>query len=659
VQLPFPAYVGSEPFVFVCYAHTDAARVYPELARLHEGGLNVWYDEGISPGHVWTDELANAIDAANRFLYFVTPASVASPHCRRELQYALDQRKSVIVVYLEDTALPGGLKLSLGLDQGILKYQMDAASYRRKLARALQADTAIGDGHAEPTSSRSGIRNVVWTAAIAAIVIASGVWYWSTPTSDDLEIEAAADPERPTIAVVPFVNMSNDPDQEFFSDGIAEDILNELAGNPGLTVRPRSSTFQFKSTDRDGQSIGRLLNVTHVLEGSVRTAGDRVRVTTQLIDVAANQPVWSKRFDHELTDIFAVQDAITREILDALGAQLVDRDSRRSFASIDAYQAFLKGRHQFNRHAFEDADRWLATAVELDPGNAAAWVLRAQINAYQSSWELRPNGGDHRERRLDFIEKALALDPDNGSALANRGLMDTLMFERDFQGAVNELVTLARLHPNNEDVLTYLALVLCAAKKAELVDYVTRHVVTLAPLSYNARFQRAGAMVLFGRIDEARGELAEMSELGFGDATLAAQLAMYDRNADALRSVLANNDVNELDRWLYSAVAAWLDNDLAAARTLIAPMEEYDGYVSHRRKMFGALLRQDNEQALAHFRDAVRANEQLVLGGYGASPSWRAVFPEFYRDPRFEDFLAEARLDAQSMAGIQVPALPF
>ena len=118
-----------------------------------------------------------------------------------------------------------------------------------------------------------------------------------------------------SIAVLPFVNMSNDLDQEYFSDGITEDILNELARNTSLTVRPRSSAFALKGLSLDRQEIGQRLNVTHVLEGSVRRSGERVRVTVQLSEVDANKSVWSQRYDRDLTDIFEVQDEITGEIL--------------------------------------------------------------------------------------------------------------------------------------------------------------------------------------------------------------------------------------------------------------------------------------------------------------------------------------------------------
>ena len=105
---PFPAYKGEEPYIFVCYAHEDSDVVYPELQRLHDSGVNIWYDEGIAPGHEWTQELADAIEGSAQMLNFVSPASVESRHCRSEVQYALEAEKALISVYLEPTELPGG-----------------------------------------------------------------------------------------------------------------------------------------------------------------------------------------------------------------------------------------------------------------------------------------------------------------------------------------------------------------------------------------------------------------------------------------------------------------------------------------------------------------------------------------------------------------------
>ncbi len=130
---PFPAYVGDAAYIFVSYAHADADIVYPEISWLHEQGFNVWYDEGIEPGSVWRDELAKAIAGASLFLFFATPTSVERPHCRREVDFAVDREMPIITVYLEPTELPDGMQLSLSSVQAVFKYEEKAHEYRRKL----------------------------------------------------------------------------------------------------------------------------------------------------------------------------------------------------------------------------------------------------------------------------------------------------------------------------------------------------------------------------------------------------------------------------------------------------------------------------------------------------------------------------------------------
>ena len=144
MERPFQAYQGDEPYVFVCYAHEDADAVYPEIAWLHDHGVKIWYDEGISPGSEWPDALAKAIKGCHLFLYYVSPRAGASEHCRRELNFALDQSRVTLAVHLEETDLPDGLNLSLGNRQAILRYELAREVYRTKLVSAVEQAKVAG-----------------------------------------------------------------------------------------------------------------------------------------------------------------------------------------------------------------------------------------------------------------------------------------------------------------------------------------------------------------------------------------------------------------------------------------------------------------------------------------------------------------------------------
>jgi TolB-like protein len=228
-----------------------------------------------------------------------------------------------------------------------------------------------------------------------------------------------------SIAVLPFVNMSADPDNEYFSDGISEELLNTLARIPDLKVAARTSAFQFKGQNRDIAEIGRLLKVSNVLEGSVRKAGSRVRVTAQLIQVDDGFHLWSETFDRELTDIFAIQDEIAASIADALKTTLslsADRSANLTGTnSIEAYEFYLRGMQNWHLRepsTLRDAEELFRRAAEIDPGFAKAYAGLALTYAIIASYVSEPEAS-YVSKTNAAARRALAIDPQNAEALAS------------------------------------------------------------------------------------------------------------------------------------------------------------------------------------------------------------------------------------------------
>jgi len=214
--------------------------------------------------------------------------------------------------------------------------------------------------------------------------------------------------------VLPFANMSGDAEQEYFSDGISEDIITDLSKVSALSVVSRNSAFQFKGQHVDLRQVARQLEVSHVLEGSVRKAGNRVRITAQLIEGARDSHVWAERYDRELDDIFALQDEISQAIVAALRLRLLPAEKaaieRRGTANPDAYNLFLKARQQLiggnnDRHSLEEIERLARRAVEIDPAYARAWVQLAMAQAH-----LHFRHGLPADEGLAAAERALSLD---------------------------------------------------------------------------------------------------------------------------------------------------------------------------------------------------------------------------------------------------------
>jgi TolB-like protein/Flp pilus assembly protein TadD len=253
-----------------------------------------------------------------------------------------------------------------------------------------------------------------------------------------------------SIAVLPFVNMSADPENEYFTDGIAEEIINALSKIQALRVASRTSAFAFKGKSEDMGEIGRKLRVATVLEGSVRKAGNRLRVTAQLVNVADGYHLWSERYDRQLEDVFAIQDEIAENIVKALRVVLSDEEKRAiekaPTENVEAYEFYLRGRqyfHQFRRAGIQFARRMFDRAIELDPGFAMAYAGIADCCAflymYWDGSKANLEGADAAS------QKALALDPELAQAHASRGF--ALSLSRQYAEAHREFQTAIRLDP--------------------------------------------------------------------------------------------------------------------------------------------------------------------------------------------------------------------
>jgi adenylate cyclase len=262
--------------------------------------------------------------------------------------------------------------------------------------------------------------------------------------------------ERPKISVcvLPFVNMSGEPEQEYFSDGISEDIITDLSNVSALSVVARNTSFTFKGEAFDVKEVAQKLGVSHVLEGSVRKAGNRVRITAQLIDGAKGDHVWAKRYDRDLTDIFAIQDEISQSIVDALKVSLLPAEKKaieaRGTSNVEAYNLYLMARQQWisgsvgNPRREESIVRLCEAATQLDPNYAEAWALMAIAQL-----ELRfVHGRD--ENALPAAERALEINP--GLPEAHCIKARYLEEEGKNEEAEQQLQTALKLDPDSWEV---------------------------------------------------------------------------------------------------------------------------------------------------------------------------------------------------------------
>lgn len=376
MERPFPAYKGDEPYIFVSYAHDDAELVYPEIVRLREAGFNIWYDEGISPGSTWRDEVALALTQCKVFVYFITPRAVASSNCLKEVNFVLSRERKILAVHLEPTALPAGLELSLSDMQAIIKPELGEDAYATKLTDALR------DLMPRPT-----------------------------PLLDAPTVDAATEaPDQRSIAVLPLVNRNLEAADEYLSDGIAEELINGLSKIDGLKVASQMASFRFKNTDLDLKAVGDALGVGSILSGSLQRAGNRIRINVRLDDIQGGTMLWSNRYDGEMDDIFDLQDDVARQVVEALkvelGGDAPEQLVHIGTRNVEAYNAYLLGRHlanQATRRSRLQAREQFENALRLDPDFEEA-NFEAALNLYFAS-NFEPKFADEA---VDRLERAAA-----------------------------------------------------------------------------------------------------------------------------------------------------------------------------------------------------------------------------------------------------------
>jgi len=259
-----------------------------------------------------------------------------------------------------------------------------------------------------------------------------------------------------SIAVLPFVNMSNDPEQEYFCDGISEEIINALAQLNNLRVIARTSAFSFKGKNLDVREIGKMLDVNTLLEGSVRKAGNHLRITTQLIKVADGSHLWSNRYDRVLEDVFTIQENIAENVATALRGVLTNKEKeaiRRPETNIEAYEYYLKGRQLFHQLVLKEARTFFEKAVEVDPNYALAYAGLADAHSWLYEWEGAYK--DDLEAAERNSQKALSLAPNLSESHSSRGFV--LSLGKRYDEAEQEFQEAIRLNPNNFDAYYYSA----------------------------------------------------------------------------------------------------------------------------------------------------------------------------------------------------------
>jgi len=478
---------------------------------------------------------------------------------------------------------------------------------------------------------------------VTALVGARRTWSDSfTPPS------LGAPQAQRSVAVLPFANMSGDPENEYFSDGITEEIINSLTRLPDLRVAARTSSFAFKGENVDIKDAGKRLGVATVLEGSIRQAGDRLRVTAQLINAADGYHLWSERWDREIDDVFAVQDEIAAAIAERLEAPVTTpaaTPAKRPTSDLDAYQLYLKGRHLWNHRDEESLKKsveYFERAIERDPDFALAYSGLADSYLLLGSYQIIDRDEAHAKAKV-AAQKACSLD--DSLAEAHTSMGQVLRRERDFEREERAYRHAIELNPNYATAHQWYATLLAALGRMDEAVREARRAEELDPLSHAILVTVAIVLDLSRDVDGALRYLKKALEL---EPDFASAIG-YSGYVYAKRGLF--DEAFEMNDWM---VRRW--------------GEDYGGVTAHRATIYA--LRGDKEKGTELLEKAITQEADAghvafvwtALGEYDRAFEWleRAIDEKSWFtfhmkvhpaldplrcDPRFDKLLERMGLD--------------
>jgi TolB-like protein/Tfp pilus assembly protein PilF len=569
--------------VFISYASQDSNVATALVAALERQGVACWIaPRDVKAGALYADAIVRAISGAKALVLVLSRNAVASSHVGKEVERASSKKRPIIALRIDTAPLTPALEYFLGGSQWVEAPTGNMEAACVKLIEAIRepdglapgsiaavtrgASTATASAPA-PKSSRIRILLVVGLAVVAmalAALLADKLLLSKHSTLDQAAgstpattapVTAAFNPPPHSIAVLPFANMSGDAKQDYFSDGISEELLNSLARLNGLQVVARTSSFSFKGQNVDVSTVAHKLNVGAVLEGSVRRAGNTVRITVQLINAVSGFHMWSQTYDRSLTDILKIQTEVATSVADHLEITLAGDEAAKIDAggtkSPEAFEAYLRGMELLSNGDTDEKDfraalAALDQAIALDPNFAQAHAKRAStltdiavfvakqgevarlreqaLQAAERAVALAPALGEAHlalaEVRsyglLDFtdaapqFDRALVLSP--GSAPVQRGFAGFAGQLGHFESAVNAAHRAVGLDPQNVDSYITLGQVLVQAHHYDEALAAFRAAAVLRPNAIFIKFMIANAMLASGQFEKAR-ELCESTSI--------------------------------------------------------------------------------------------------------------------------------------------------
>ncbi len=583
---------------FISYASADSGTANAICAALEREGVKCWIaPRDVAPGEFYAANIVHAIDATQLVVLVLSQHAADSAHVLREVERASAKRHPILSFRVDLTPLPDGLEYFLNTSQWL---DASAAGVERTLPRLVDAVKAVlakstVPAHvaprpiATPRANRQTRQVLGALAALAAIVLAYLAIdrFWMSDRGDAQESLTEASSSSPTssdksIAVLPFSDLSENKDQEYFSDGLSEELIDHLAQNTELKVVARSSSFAFKGKNEDVRAIAATLGVTNLLQGSVRKAGDRLRITAQLIRATDGVLLWSETYDRKLDDIFKLQDEISAMVAKALDAALNSapgtgaQSAVKQAADIEAYNLILQGNYYYwrgNKGDEAKAVDFFQQALAKDPQYALAWAKLARAYVWQGFiGDLAADAAIVKSRGA--AEQALTIDPNSAEAYYARGNMHRLL-AGDWTLALSDFERALALDPNGQVGVNAQANLLnltvsMSGQHGDLIDFYKRG-LERNPVDTDILIDLAWVQQSAGQLEDSSVTFRRLLEVNPSFSTApagyAVTLLLMGKNTEAL--AMAEKEPDEASRLAALSMIYWsLDRRAESDRDL-------------------------------------------------------------------------------------------
>ncbi len=657
---------GSE--VFVSYASQDTAVANAIVEALERNGLRCWIaPRDVRAGAQYADAIVRAISGAKVLVLVLSANAIASSHVGKEIERASSKKRPIIALRIDAAPLTPALEYFLSESQWIEAQAGKMEAAYAKLINAIREPDRTAPTNtlavAPETSARTtpaghpqSHRNRILLAAGLAVVAvtlaalwADNFWPAKRVTAEQTTTIAATAVSEKSIAVLPFTDMSAEKNQEYMSDGIAEELLNLLAQVPDLKVIARTSSFAFKGEKIEIAEIAKKLNVAHVVEGSIRKSGNKLRITAQLVRTADSVHLWSETYDRPLDDIFAVQDEIAGAIMQALQIKLAGGElSRRKGGTqnLEAYQLYLRAWNASwnSRSSMDMAGDQLEQAIKLDPDYGIAWSALASVfGAKTENGYIDATKGWQRVRQL--AQHALQLSPDLAHAHSRLQYVH-LMFDWDWEAAEAEGRRALAIDPENTGALNQAGILARTLGQWDEAERIFRAALDRSPLDPYLNFNLAYTYYLAGRLGESestyRKLLEQEADFPWVRVYLGKTLLAQSNPEAALAMV--QSDKEEWNRILFlpimlQAVGRQADADEALKRqiSLLADTGAYFVALTHA-------YRGDHDFALEWLERAYKQKDAALVEIVG-----EPLFKNLANDPRYKAFLRKMNLPVDTV----------